>query len=88
MKVAILKKGVRKPSKFDYGMCQRVTMENLDTQTPRYVYLNMTDDVRSKWEQFIVEGNVLNVPVMPGSTNVNKFGQFQVIREVKNGSSE
>lgn len=87
MKAAVLREGVQKASKYDYGTCQRVTFENLEKSGPKYVYLNMTDDVRQKWEKFIVPGNVLNVPV-EGKT-IKKFGQFQVIREIKqDGSSE
>jgi hypothetical protein len=87
MKVAVLRKGVKKLSKFDNMYTQRVTMENIETDKPRYIYLNMTDDVKGKWENIITPGNVLNVPVVFGTNYINKYGQATLIRKVTENDS-
>jgi len=83
MRVAVLQKGAWKVSKFNYGRNRRVTFEDIDN--PRqYVYLNITEEhgIVDKWDPYIVAGNVLNVPIIEGTNQVNKFGDFQVIKEV------
>lgn len=84
MRVAVLKKGTWKQSKFNYGKNLRVTCEDIDNPK-KYVYLNLTEEqgIVNKWLPYIKEGNVLEVSLIQGTNNINKFTQFQIIKEIK-----
>ena len=83
MRVAVVKKGTWKQSKYNYGKNRRVTLEDIDNPG-KYVYLNLTEEhgVVNKWDPAIVEGNVLDVQINQGTKNVNKFGQYTLVRKV------
>lgn len=87
MKVAVWKIGEWKDSKFDYGRNCRVVFKGLDDN--KSYYLNMTEvfGVRDKWEHLCKLGNVLNVQVIEGTNNINKFSNVELIRKVKQNDS-
>lgn len=71
------------PSKYDYGLNQRVTFEDIDNPK-KYYYLNVTEvhGVAEKWLPYIRSGNVLEVEVLPHTNQVSKYGNFTVVKEV------
>jgi hypothetical protein len=87
MRVAVISKGTWKQSKFNYGKNLRVTCEDIDNPK-KYVYLNLTEEqgIVNKWLPSIEPGNILDVSLIQGTNNINKFSQFSLIRKVNYGS--
>jgi len=86
MRVAVWNVGKWLPSKFTSGECRRVSFKGLDDNKTYYLNLDTTHEGYDRWQPFIKEGNVLDAQVPQGSKNINKFGQFTVIKEVQNDS--
>lgn len=87
MRVIVINKGVKRPSKYDYGTNRRVTFKNIDSPK-QYVYLNLTEahGVFDTWNWALKEGNILDVSVNEGSNLINKFVRPRMVKEISNES--
>jgi hypothetical protein len=87
MKVIVLDSGEWKPSAWNDGQNRRVTFKDIDNPKD-YYYLNITEAHPNsfKWIPLIEEGNILEVQIMSGTRNVNKFGDCQLVHLAEDGN--
>lgn len=84
MKLVVWKVNDWAPSKHNGYDYRRVMFK--DDETNKTIYLNLTKNTSPQnwqyWDQYLKEGNVLDVVINPNTGNVNQFEAFQVV-EVK-----
>lgn len=89
MKLIVWKVKEWAPSKHSDYEYRRVMFK--DPETNKTVYLNLTKNTVpsnwQRWDQYLKEGNLLDVVINPNTGNVNQFEAFQVV-EVKDKNKE
>lgn len=74
---------VWKPSKYDNSEIQRVVFKGLDDGKSYYLNLNTRFQKEiDRWSPHIKEGSVLDVQIRQGTTQVNMFGQFNIVKDI------
>jgi len=72
-----------KPSKYDNSEIQRVVFKGLDDGKSYYLNLNTRFQKEiDRWSPHIKEGSVLDVQIRQGTTQVNMFGQFNIVKDI------
>lgn len=90
MKLSVWRVGTKwRPSQWEDGLNLVVIFKGIDDDNLGKTYklnINSQQPNKGDWLRACVEGNVLDVNVLPGTTTVSKRGPFRLIKKTEKGA--